>query len=77
MWREKIGEIVKEYQDLTQKIANPQSMKDMATYRSLTQALAEIEPVVGKYEEYEKKERELEENRAVSYTHLDVYKRQL
>ena len=77
MWREKIGEIVKEYQDLTQKIANPQSMKDMATYRSLTQALAEIEPVVGKYEEYEKKERELEENRELLRVESDLELRAL
>ena len=71
MWQEKIEEIVKEYQDLTQKIANPQLMKDMATYRNLTQTLAEIEPVVKKYEEYEKKERELEENRELLHTESD------
>ncbi|HXL02351.1 MAG TPA: peptide chain release factor 1 [Candidatus Atribacteria bacterium] len=71
MWREKIEEIVKEYQDLTQKIANPQLMKDMATYRNLTQTLVEIEPVVKKYEEYEKKERELEENRELLHTESD------
>ncbi|MDI3542897.1 MAG: peptide chain release factor 1 [Candidatus Atribacteria bacterium] len=71
MWREKTKEIVREYENLTQKIADPQLMKDMATYRKLTQALSEIEPIVKKYEEYEKKEKELEENRELLHEEND------
>jgi len=71
MWREKIEEIVEEYQDLTQKIADPRLIKDMATYRNLTQTMAEIEPIVEKYEEYQKKERELEENKELLHIETD------
>jgi len=71
MWREKIEEIVEEYQDLTQKIADPQLIKDMVAYRNLTQTMAEIEPIVEKYEEYQKKERELEENKELLHIETD------
>lgn len=65
MWREKIEAIVRQYEELTQRMADPAVISDMTRYRDYAQTLAEIEPLVSKYREYQKLERELEEERAL------------
>lgn len=77
MWREKVKAIVAQYQELTEKMAHPEVIQDLSRYRSYAQTIAEIEPIVEKYEEYERVERELEEDRALLRTERDPELREL
>ncbi len=77
MWREKIEAIVKQYEELTQKMADPQIIGDMNRYREYAQTLAEIEPLVDRYREYQRIERELEEERALLRIEKDMELRNL
>lgn len=77
MWREKVKAIVAQYQELTEKMAHPEVIQDLSRYRSYAQTIAEIEPIVEKYEEYERVERELEEDRALLRTEHDPELREL
>ncbi|MEN3185901.1 MAG: peptide chain release factor 1 [Atribacterota bacterium] len=65
MWREKVEAIAKQYEELTQKMVDPAVISDMTRYRDYAQSLAEIEPLVSKYREYQRLEKELEEERAL------------
>lgn len=77
MWREKVKAIVAQYQELTEKMAHPEVIQDLSRYRSYAQTIAEIEPIVEKYEEYEKIERELEEDRMLLRNEHDPELREL
>lgn len=77
MWREKVKAIVAQYQELTEKMARPEVIQDLSRYRSYAQTIAEIEPIVEKYEEYERVERELEEDRVLLRTERDPELREL
>ncbi|MEN3184729.1 MAG: peptide chain release factor 1 [Atribacterota bacterium] len=77
MWREKVKAIVAQYQELTEKMAHPEVIQDLSRYRSYAQTIAEIEPIVEKYEEYERVERELEEDRMLLRTERDPELREL
>lgn len=77
MWREKVKAIVAQYQELTEKMAHPEVIQDLSRYRSYAQTIAEIEPIVEKYEEYEKVERELEEDRMLLRNEHDPELREL
>jgi len=77
VWREKIEAIVKQYEELTQKMADPQIIGDMNRYREYAQTLAEIEPLVDRYREYQRIERELEEERALLRIEKDMELRNL
>ncbi|WP_438318586.1 peptide chain release factor 1 [Candidatus Caldatribacterium sp. SIUC1] len=77
MWREKVKAIVEQYRELTEKMAHPEVVQDLARYRSYAQTIAEIEPIVEKYEEYERVERELEEDRLLLRSEHDPELREL
>ncbi|MGQ9623250.1 MAG: peptide chain release factor 1 [Candidatus Caldatribacteriaceae bacterium] len=77
MWREKIKAIVKQYRELTEKMARPEVIQDITRYRDYAQAVSEIEPIVEKYEEYERVGKELEEDRALFRGESDPELREL
>ncbi|MCS7241861.1 MAG: peptide chain release factor 1 [Candidatus Caldatribacterium sp.] len=77
MWREKVKAIVAQYRELTEKMAHPEVIQDLSRYRSYAQTVAEIEPIVEKYEEYERVERELEEDRVLLRNERDPELREL
>lgn len=77
MWREKIEAIVRQYRELTEKMARPEIIQDITRYRDYAQTLSEIEPIVKKYEEYERVGKELEEDRALFRGESDPELREL
>jgi peptide chain release factor 1 len=77
MWREKVEAIVKQYDELTQRMADPGVTGDINRYREYAQALAEIEPLVSKYREYQRVKEELEEERALLKVEKDPEMRKL
>ncbi len=77
MWREKIEAIVRQYRELTEKMARPEIIQDITRYRDYAQTLSEIEPIVEKYEEYERVGKELEEDRALFRGESDPELREL
>ncbi|MGC8777616.1 MAG: peptide chain release factor 1 [Candidatus Caldatribacteriaceae bacterium] len=77
MWREKVEAIARQYEELTQRMADPGVTGDINRYREYAQNLAEIEPLVDKYREYQKLEGELEEERALLKMERDPEMRKL
>lgn len=77
LWRDKVKAIVAQYLELTEKMADPEVIQDLTRYRSYAQTIADIEPIVEKYEEYERVERELEEDRMLLRNERDPELREL
>jgi peptide chain release factor 1 len=77
MWREKVRAIVRQYRELTEKMARPEVIQDITRYRDYAQAISEIEPIVEKYEEYERVGKELEEDRVLFRGESDPELREL
>lgn len=65
MWQEKVRVIVEQYEELARKMAHPEVIQNLARYKSYAQTMAELEPIVGKYEEYRRIGQELEEDRVL------------
>jgi len=59
---EKLSEIAKTHEELTQRLVEPDVLGDPRRYRDASIALAEIDRVVNLYREYQKLERQQNEN---------------
>ncbi|MGQ9474255.1 MAG: PCRF domain-containing protein, partial [Candidatus Caldatribacteriaceae bacterium] len=77
VWREKVETIAKQYQELAERMADPQVANDINRYRVYAQTLAEIEPLVDKYQRYQRLEEELEEERNLLKIEKDAEMRRL
>jgi peptide chain release factor 1 len=62
---ERLDQIEKRYEDLTQQLASPEIMNDSAKYQKTAKAHSDIVPVVEKYREYKDLTRGIAESRAV------------
>lgn len=60
---EKLTEIERKYDELQQRIADPAVIADVARYREMLKSVAEIEPVVRKFREWETVERRIRDTR--------------
>jgi peptide chain release factor 1 len=59
---EKLAEIEKTHQELTQRLADPAIFADPKTYRELNKTLSEIDPALKLYREYVKVQKQVAEN---------------
>ncbi|MFL6195002.1 MAG: peptide chain release factor 1 [Thermoanaerobaculia bacterium] len=59
---EKLAELEKTHQELTQRLADPSTFGDPKVYREVNKTLSEIDPAVRLYREYVKARRQVEEN---------------
>jgi peptide chain release factor 1 len=59
---EKLAQLEKTHEELTQRLADPAVFTDPKAYRELNKTLSEIDPTVRLYREYVKMRREREEN---------------
>ncbi len=59
---EKLAEIEKTHQELTQRLSDPAIFSDPKAYREVNKTLSEIDPAVRLYREYVKTRRQREEN---------------
>jgi peptide chain release factor 1 len=59
---EKLAEIEKTHQELTQRLSDPAIFSDPKAYREVNKTLSEIDPAVRLYREYVKARRQREEN---------------
>jgi peptide chain release factor 1 len=62
---ERLDQIEKRYEDLTQQLASPEIMNDTGKYQKTAKAHSEIVPVVEKYREFKDLTRGIAESRAV------------
>ncbi len=53
------------YEELSQKVSNPDIIGDQPTWQKLMKEMGEIEPLVFKYREYKKEKEELQEAKAM------------
>jgi peptide chain release factor 1 len=64
--RDKLKTVAARFEELTRFVSDPSVQSDPPTYRKHTKALAEIQPLVDGYQQYEHLERELEKDREVA-----------
>jgi len=62
---EKLAELERTHQELTQRLSDPAVFSDPKVYREVNKTLSEIDPAVKLYREYVKATREREENEAM------------
>jgi len=65
---EKLAQLEKTHEELTERLVDPAVLSDPKTYRELNKALSEIAEAVRTYREYKKVERERAENEALLAT---------
>ena len=58
---QKLDEVEKRYEEVTQKISDPEIIANQAQWQALMKEHAEIEPVVLKYKEYKKANQTIED----------------
>ena len=58
---EKLEAIEKKYEELTEKISNPEIIANQNDWRQFMKEHAELEPIVEKYREYKKTKQRMEE----------------
>ena len=58
---QKLADVEKRYEDLTQKISDPEIIAKQSEWREFMKEHAELEPIVEKYREYKKTENALKE----------------
>ncbi len=56
---EKLKALKEKFQDLTQKLADPEVISDTKQWQHIAKEHSEIAPIIDKYEEYEKAERDI------------------
>ena len=64
--RDKLKTVVARFEELTRLVSDPSVQSDPPTYRKHTKELAEIQPLVDGYQQYEHLARELEKDREVA-----------
>lgn len=65
---EKLADIERKYEELQERIADPAVIADVARYRDMLKSLAEIEPVVRKFREWETVDRRIRDTRQMLAT---------
>lgn len=65
---EKLAGIERKYEELQERIADPAVIADVARYRDMLKSLAEIEPVVRKFREWETVDRRIRDTRQMLAT---------
>ncbi|MGO1468525.1 MAG: peptide chain release factor 1 [Tissierella sp.] len=68
---EKLGFIEKKYDELNQRIMDPDLVKDLDEYQSVMKEHSDIEPIVFKYKEYTRILEELEDAKELLHDKLD------
>ncbi|OLS01816.1 peptide chain release factor 1 [Tissierella creatinophila] len=68
---EKLSFIEKKYEELNQRIMDPELVKNLDEYQSVMKEHSDIEPIVFKYQEYTKILQELEESKELLHSKLD------
>jgi peptide chain release factor 1 len=63
---EKLKSIERRYDELTRLVSDPAVQADSTAYRTHSKALAEVQPLVEKYHEYQRIEAQLAENREIA-----------
>ena len=69
---EKLAEIEKTHQELTQRLTDPAIFSDPKAYRELNKTLSEIDPAVKLYREYVKVQKQRQENEELLQRLLEV-----
>src|SRR5262249_25139824 len=69
---ERLDQIEKRYEELTQALASPETMNDSAKYQKTAKSHAEIEPVVEKYREYKDITRGIAESKSMLAAETDA-----
>ena len=77
MWQNKAEEIVNRYHELSLKLSDPQVVQDVQRYRQLAKALSEIEETARKYQEYQRIQKNVEEDRHLLRVEQDLDLRQM
>jgi peptide chain release factor 1 len=67
LWREEVFEklsgLEDKYEELTRRLSDPETVKDMNLYMKLSKEQAELKPILVKFREYKKLLRDIEETR--------------
>jgi peptide chain release factor 1 len=67
LWREEVVEklsgLEDKYEELTRRLSDPETVKDMNLYMKLSKEQAELKPILVKFREYKKLLRDIEETR--------------
>ncbi len=74
---DKIDFIISKYEELSLKVSNPEIIADQAVWQKHIKEMAEIEPVVKKYEEYKKAKESLAETKELLDIEADEEMREL
>jgi peptide chain release factor 1 len=64
-YKQRLDDAEARYNELTDKMADPEVINDSAQYRKITKQQSELSDVVGKYREWKKADRELTDARAM------------
>lgn len=68
---DKLELLVEKFEELENKIIDPEIMKDMNVWQKLAKEHGDMKPIVEKYREYSKHKKELEENKEMLKESLD------
>lgn len=68
---DKLELLVEKFEELENKIIDPEIMKDMNVWQKLAKEHSDMKPIVEKYREYSKHKKELEENKEMLKESLD------
>lgn len=74
---EKLEAIETKYNEITDKLSNPNSIKDQAEYADLMKESKNLEPIIGKFKEYKKYEKEESEVKTLLINETDREFREL
>ena len=58
---QKLEDVEKKYEDLTQKISDPEIINRQSEWKMMMKEHAELEPIVEKYREYKKTEKNMQD----------------
>lgn len=62
---ERLSELARQYEELTQRLCDPATLQDRARYQELTREQKNLEPIVEAYRAYRQAERDRDEARAL------------
>src|SRR5436305_2082363 len=69
---ERLNQIEKRYEELTQALASPETISDSAKYQKTAKAHSEITDIVGKYREYKDLKQGIEESKTIIADEADT-----
>ncbi len=68
---EKLEALEAKYQDITEKLADPELMADQSNYQKLAKSHAELEPIIALFRAYKKANGELQDTKALAEEEKD------